>query len=81
MYRSTFSSPRQLVGGDWPASCPGPFTPPPPPPEKEFPDTHPTGGWVGPRAGKKEVEKKKFLALPEHEYRPLGLPARNKSLF
>jgi hypothetical protein len=31
-------------------------------------------GWVDPRAGLDDVEKRKFLTLPELELRPLGRP-------
>jgi hypothetical protein len=34
------------------------------------------GGWVNPRAGLDDVEKRKFLTLPGLEFRPLGRPAR-----
>jgi hypothetical protein len=37
--------------------------------------THWIGGWVNPRAGLDDVEKRKFLTLPGLELRPLGLPA------
>jgi hypothetical protein len=30
------------------------------------------GGWVGPRTGLDDVEKRKFLPLPGLELRPLG---------
>jgi hypothetical protein len=43
--------------------------------------THWIGGWVGPRAGLDDVEKRKFLTLPGLELRPLGLPARSQSLY
>jgi hypothetical protein len=36
---------------------------------------------VGPRAALDDVEKRKFLALPGLELRPLGRPARNQSLY
>jgi hypothetical protein len=38
------------------------------------------GGWVGPRAGLEDVEKRKFLTLPRLELQPLGRPARSQSL-
>jgi hypothetical protein len=41
-----------LVGGEWSASRPCRFTP-----GERTPDTHSTGGWVGPRAGLDNVEK------------------------
>jgi hypothetical protein len=39
------------------------------------------GGWVDPRAGLDDVEKRKFLTLPGLELRPLGCPARRQSLY
>jgi hypothetical protein len=39
------------------------------------------GGWVGPRAGMDDVEKRKFLTIPGLELRPLGLTARSQSLY
>jgi hypothetical protein len=44
------------------------------------PRTHCIGGWVGPRAGLDDVEKRKFSTLPELELRPLGHPAGSQSL-
>jgi hypothetical protein len=64
-----------LVGGEWSASRPCLFTP-----EERAPDTHWIKGWVGPRAGLDEVEKRKFLTLPGLELRPLGFPARSQSI-
>jgi hypothetical protein len=43
--------------------------------------THWIGGWVDPRAGLDDVEKRKFLTLPGLELRPLGRPARSQSLY
>jgi hypothetical protein len=45
-----------LVGGEWLASRPGRFTA-----GERTPGTHWIGGWVDPRAGLDEVEKRKFL--------------------
>jgi hypothetical protein len=50
----------------WSASRPDRFTP-----EKEPAGTHYIGGWVDLRAGLDDVEKRKFLALPGLELRPL----------
>jgi hypothetical protein len=47
-----------LDGGEWSASHPGRFTP-----RKRAPGTHWIGGWVGPRAGLDDVEKRKVLPL------------------
>jgi hypothetical protein len=44
--------------GEWSSSRPGRFTP-----GEGAPGTCWTGGWVGPRAGVDEVEKRKFLTL------------------
>jgi hypothetical protein len=40
-----------------------------------IPDTH-WIGWVDPRAGLDDVEKRKFLTLPGLELQPQGRPAR-----
>jgi hypothetical protein len=48
-------------------------------PPGKIPGTHWIGGWVDPRAGLDEMEKRKFLALPGLELRPLGRPARSQS--
>jgi hypothetical protein len=47
------------VGGQWSASRPGRFTY-----GERAPGTHWTEGWVGPRHGVDDVEKRKFLTLP-----------------
>jgi hypothetical protein len=51
------------------------------PPGKEPRSTHWIGCWVDPRAGLKDVEKRKFLTLLGLELRPLGRPARSQSLY
>jgi hypothetical protein len=51
------------------------------PPGERAPGTHWIGGWVGPGAGRDDVEKKKFLSLSGLELRPLGRPARSQSLY
>jgi hypothetical protein len=61
-----------LVGGKWPASRPGCFTP-----RERAPVTHWIGGWVEPRAGLGAVEKRKFWTLPGLKLQPLGHPARS----
>jgi hypothetical protein len=65
-----------LAGGKSSASCPGRSIP-----GERAPGTHWIGGWVDPRAGLDDVEKRKFLPPPGLELRPLGGPARNQSLF
>jgi hypothetical protein len=65
-----------LVGGEWLASRLGRFTP-----GKTAPGNYWIGGgWMGPRAGQDDVEKRKFLPLPGLELGPLGRPARSQSL-
>jgi hypothetical protein len=71
MYRFTFFLTWALVGGEWSNSRPGRF----------IPGTHWIGGWVGPRAGLDDMEKRKFLTLPGLELRPVGRPARSQSLY
>jgi hypothetical protein len=43
--------------------------------------THCVGGWVGPRGGLDDVEKREFLIPLGLELRPLGSPARSQSLY
>jgi hypothetical protein len=45
------------------------------------PGTHWIGGWVDPRAGLEDVEKRKFMTLLGLELRPLGRSARSQSLY
>jgi hypothetical protein len=65
-----------LVGGEWSASLHGSFTT-----GERAPGTHWIGGWVDPRAGLDDVEKRTFLTLPGLELLPLGRPARSQSLY
>jgi hypothetical protein len=65
-----------LARGEWSASRPGRFTP-----RERAPGTHWIGGWVDPRAGVDDVEKRKFFTLPGLELQPLGRPARSQSLY
>jgi hypothetical protein len=60
----------------WSASRPCRFTS-----GERAPGTHWIGGWMGPRAGLDDVEKRKLLILPGIELRPLGRPARSQSLY
>jgi hypothetical protein len=50
-----------LVVGEWSASRPGLFTT----------GTNWIGGWMDPRAGPDDVEKRQILPLPALELRPL----------
>jgi hypothetical protein len=61
-----------LAGCEWSAPRPDRFTP-----GKEAPDIHWIGGWVDPRDGLDDVEKRNFLTLPVLEIRPLGRRARS----
>jgi hypothetical protein len=54
-----------LAGGEWSASRPGRFTP-----GERAPGTHWIGGWVDPRAGVDDVDKRTFLTLLGLELRP-----------
>jgi hypothetical protein len=65
-----------LAGGEWSASRPGRCTP-----GERAPGTHWIGGWVDPRAGLDDVEKRKFFTILGLEHRPLGCPARSLSLY
>jgi hypothetical protein len=64
-----------LAGGEWSASRPGRFTP-----VEIAPDTHWIGGWVNPRAGLDDLERRKIVPLPGLELRPLSHPAHSQSL-
>jgi hypothetical protein len=57
------------------------FTPQPLYPRGRVPGIHWIGGWVSPRAGLDDVEKRKFLTLRRLELQPLGRPARSQSLY
>jgi hypothetical protein len=65
-----------LLGGKWSASRPCRFTP-----GERVRGTHFIGGWVCPRTGLGDVEKRKFLALTGLELRPLKRRARRQSLY
>jgi hypothetical protein len=59
-----------LFGGKWSASRPGRFTP-----GKRATGTHWIGGWVDPRTGLDDMEKRKFFTPPGLKLRNLGRPA------
>jgi hypothetical protein len=65
-----------LGGGEWSASRPCRFTP-----GERASGTHWIGGWVDPRAGLDDVEKRKFFTLPGLELRPLSRQDRSQSLY
>jgi hypothetical protein len=50
------------------------------PPGEVAPGVHWIGGWMGPRIGLDDVEKRKFVTLPGLELRPLRLPARSVTI-
>jgi hypothetical protein len=50
-----------LAGSEWSAARPGRFTH-----REKAPGTHWVGGWVDPRAGLDDLEKRKLLTLPGH---------------
>jgi hypothetical protein len=62
-----------LVGGEWSASRPGLLNP-----GERAPYTSWIGGWLNPRAGLKELVKRKFLTLPGLELLSLSRPARRQ---
>jgi hypothetical protein len=76
MYRSIFFLTSALAGGEWSASRPDRFIP-----GVRAHGSHWIGGWVDPRVGMDDVEKRKFLTLPRLELRPLGRPVRSYSLY
>jgi hypothetical protein len=65
-----------LAGCEWSALRRSRFTP-----GKRAPGTHWIGGWVDPRSGLNDVEKRKFLTLSGLELRPLGRSVRSQSLY
>jgi hypothetical protein len=65
-----------LVGGEWSTSRPGRFTI-----GERSPGTHWIGGWVNPRAGLDDVEKRKLFTLAGLELRHLSRPALSQSLY
>jgi hypothetical protein len=65
-----------LVGSEWSASRPGRFTH-----WERASVTHWIGGWMDPRVGLDDMEKRKFLTLLGLKLRTLGRPARSQSLY
>jgi hypothetical protein len=76
MYRSVFFFTSALPGGAWSASRPCRFTP-----GEIASGTHWIVGLVVPRAGLDDVEERKIFILPGLELRPLGCPARSRTLY
>jgi hypothetical protein len=64
------------VGCEWSASRLGCLTP-----GGRAPGTHWLGGWVDPRSGLDDVERRKILPLPGLQLQPLGRAARSQSLY
>jgi hypothetical protein len=66
-----------IVKGEWSASRPGRFTP-----GKGPPGTHWIGGWLNPRAGMDDVEKRTLLPYLDSNSDPTpGRPVRSQSLY
>jgi hypothetical protein len=65
-----------LAGGEWSSSCSCRFTP-----GENAPSIHWTGGWVGPRIGLNDLEKRQFLTLQGLELRTLSRPVRGSLLY
>jgi hypothetical protein len=65
-----------LDGGEWSDSRHRRFTP-----GERAPGTHLIGGWVGPRAGLDDVEKRKLLTPLGLELLLLSRPARSQLLY
>jgi hypothetical protein len=76
MYRFTFFLTSALAADEWSASRPGRFTP-----WERAPGIYWIRGWVDPRSGLDDLEKRKFLTLPELELRHLSRPDRSQSLY
>jgi hypothetical protein len=51
------------------------------PPGERAHGIHWIGGWVDSIVGLDDMEKRKFLTLPELELQPLGRPARSQLLY
>jgi hypothetical protein len=64
-----------LVGGEWSASYPSRFTL-----EERASVTYGIGGWVDPRTGLDDVEKRRSLTIPGLEFQPLSRPTHSPSL-
>jgi hypothetical protein len=65
-----------LIECEWSTSRPGRFNL-----GERALGTHRIGGWVSPRAGLDDVEKRKIFTLQGLELRPLRRPARSQSLY
>jgi hypothetical protein len=64
-----------IVGGEWKASRSAVLLT-----GEKAPGTHWIGGWVDPRPGLDNAEKRKSLPLPGLELRPICRPSRSQSL-
>jgi hypothetical protein len=65
-----------LVGREWSASRAASLTP-----AEGAPGTHWLGGWVGPRTGLDDLERRKILILRGLEPRPLVRPLHSQLLY
>jgi hypothetical protein len=65
-----------LSGGEWSASRPCRFTP-----RERALCIHWINGWVDPKFGLDDMDKKKILPQTGLELRPLGRPPRSQSLW
>jgi hypothetical protein len=63
-----------LDGGEWSALRPDRFTP-----GEEAPGTYWRGGWVGPKTGLDDVERRIYFTPPGLELRLLRVPACSQS--
>jgi hypothetical protein len=71
------------LGTSWRCVVSFTFLPISPPPlsRERGPGTRWLGGWMDPRTGLDDIEKRKFFTLPELELWPLCRPARRQSLY
>jgi hypothetical protein len=65
-----------LFGDEWSASRRGRFTP-----GERAPGAHWIGGWVSPRTGLNDVERRNILPLSGPELRPFDRPALSQPLY
>jgi hypothetical protein len=66
----------ELVGGEWSASRPSRISP-----GERSSSTRRVGGWMGPRTGLDDVEKRKIMPSPGLELGLFSHPAQGQSLY